>query len=515
MGSPEAIAQAFSFLQKEFTALGLSLNTSKCKLWGPGAHLAAHETGVPVVPWSPDSGILVLGTPVSYPGSSAFLSQHWATKTAEIEAATSRVTQVLDSQVAHHLLRKCLDSCRVNHLLRASDCYLVPQAVQDCDEAILSAFEEIIGCGMSQTQRLQAGLPFRHGGCGLKVPGQVRPAARISALARFYSSGASKVGVPDLAAQVTSGLVLPVLGDLENTLGPNYGPLQRWKGDLKALCQVDPDHLQQKWWSGALGAAQQTTLLDQVTPRDQARILEQQGGVGTAFMSVTPMPSLNSVIPTDSYRLGLKWWLGMTVVHTDSTEPTSCPGCGKTVDAFGDHLLRCIRLNFSRRHNALQDCLAVLLQEAGQGVAREVQLPDCPEGNLRPADLLLRHWTQGKDTAVDVTISHAWTAQEESSCLPPTRERWRQFLVRKENIKRNRYQEPCQAAGWGFQPAAFGTWGGTGPDAARLLHRITKRVAGWLEGDLRASRQEEARQMVGLTLMLGILEMLQGKDRIR
>ena len=66
-------------------------------------------------------------------------------------------------------------------------------------------------------------------------------------------------------------------------------------------------------------------------------------------------------------------------------------------------MLRRIRLNFSRRHNALQDCLAVLLQEAGQGVAIEVPLPECPEGGLRPADLLLRQWTRGKDTALDVT----------------------------------------------------------------------------------------------------------------
>ena len=69
--------------------------------------------------------------------------------------------------------------------------------------------------------------------------------------------------------------------------------------------------------------------------------------------------------------------------------PATCLGRGKSVDGFRDHFLRCIRLNFFRRHNALQDCLAVLRQETGQGVAREVALPGCPEGDLRPADLLL------------------------------------------------------------------------------------------------------------------------------
>ena len=65
VGSPEAIIQAFSFIKREFAALGLQLNTSKCKLWGPGAHLATGETGVPMVPWAPEEGLLVLGTPVS------------------------------------------------------------------------------------------------------------------------------------------------------------------------------------------------------------------------------------------------------------------------------------------------------------------------------------------------------------------------------------------------------------------------------------------------------------------
>ena len=425
------------------------------------------------------------------------------------------MAQVMDSQVAHHLLRKCLDSCKVNHLLRAADPYVVDRAVGHCDEAILGAFEEIVGCGLSPCQRAQAGMPFRQGGCGLKVPSQTRPAARMSALARFYLDGGRRVGVPELALQVTGSVVMPVIADLLTKLGPNFDPLRRWQGDLRGLEKADADHTQQKWWSAALASAQTLSLLDQASARDQARLLEQQNGVGTAFMSVTPNTSLASAFPTDTYRLGLRWWLGAAVLEVSDQDSTQCPGCGKSVGPLGDHLLRCIRLNFAKRHNAVQDCLAVLLQETGQGVTREVSLPDCPEGDLRPADLLIRHWSQGRDTAVDITISHAWTSQEERESASPSRERWRNFLVRKEAAKRNRYLSPCEAAGWAFQPAAFGTWGGLGPEAARLLHRVSKRVASWLEGDLRAGRQEEARQLVGLTLMKGVLDMLLDKKNIR
>ena len=130
-------------------------------------------------------------------------------------------------------------------------------------------------------------------------------------------------------------------------------------------------------------------------------------------MSVTPNSNLTSSLPTDTYKLGLRWLLGVTNLTAPTGEefiPTLCSGCGKTVDGFGDLLLRCIRLNFSRRQNALQDCLALLLQETGQGEAREVPLPDCPEGDLLPADLPLRIWMHGRDTAVKITIVHGWTA---------------------------------------------------------------------------------------------------------
>jgi hypothetical protein len=59
---------------------------------------------------------------------------------------------------------------------------------------------------------------------------------------------------------------------------------------------------------------------------------------------------------------------------------------------------------------------------------------------------------------------------------------------------------------------AFGTFGGTGPEAARVLHRVLKRAACWLEGDLRASKQEELRLSMGLTLMRHIWLLLEAKN---
>jgi hypothetical protein len=70
----------------------------------------------------------------------------------------------------------------------------------------------------------------------------------------------------------------------------------------------------------------------------------------------------------------------------------------------------------------------------------------------------------------------------------------------------------CTTAGWSFGAMAFGTWGGVGPECAKTLQRITKRAASWQEGDLRASKLEQARLAVGWALMTKVLEYLNNKN---
>ena len=93
-------------------------------------------------------------------------------------------------------------------------------------------------------------------------------------------------------------------------------------------------------------------------------------------------------------------------------------------------------------------------------------------------------------------------------------EKWRSFLSRREKMKHMRYDKPCEAAGWSFMAMAFGTWGGMGPEAFKITHRALKRAAGWLEGDLRAARQEELRLNLGLTLMRQVWELLEAKNLV-
>ena len=186
------------------------------------------------------------------------------------------------------------------------------------------------------------------------------------------------------------------------------------------------------------------------------------------------------------------------------------------MDPFGDHLLCCPRNNYSKRHTAVQEAIAVILGEAGQPFAKEVTIPDCPDTQLRPADILLKGWSAGTDVAVDVTVGHGWQHSEQAAAATSqTRERWRSFLSKREKTKKDKYVLRCREVGWAFLPMAFGTWGGMGPEAAKLLARILARGAAWLDGSFRSRKQEELRQNVGVALMRHVWLLLDAKNLLQ
>ena len=509
-GPPDQVAEALKAMTDQFAQRGLQINLNKCELWGPAVS-RWEGAEVKCIPWEPESGVTVLGVPINFPGSHSYAESYWTKVVDNLRAAIEKVTDVVDSQCAHHLLRKCLDACKVTHLLRTTDAYSASSPLEECEQIIFDGFVHIIGCAVPAPQRSQVGLPLRVGGCGVRCPMRIRPAARISALASYYTEGAAAVGAPDLVAQPRAAWLQPPLIELQAKLGANFDPVTAWLGRLDFVRNADKEQRQQKWWSEAIGKKEMQDLLDKSSPRDQARLLEQVSGVGSAFMSVPPSEPLKTIFSPHDYRVALQWWLGLTIV--DLEDGACCPGCGERLDEFGDHLLCCKRNNYCTRHAAIQDRVFDAVLESGQSAAKEQRIPGSSE-RLRPADIKLDHW-EGRHVALDLTISHGWQASERlrsTANIAVTRERWRAFLRKQEAAKHAKYDQPCADAQWNFRAMAFGTWGGMGPEGAKIFHRITKRAAGWQEGDLRACRQEEIRLSVGVALTRQILLFLNRKN---
>ena len=153
---------------------------------------------------------------MNYPTTGTFAAAKWEATTTKVQETLDEVVIVLDSQCAHHLLRKSLDACRFNHLLRAADPYQADASVRKADQMLLDAFEDILGCGLPPAQRVQVALPLSTDGCGLRSPLFVRPAARMSALARFHSKGAEDINLPAAARSLLATNNLPVVQELQS-----------------------------------------------------------------------------------------------------------------------------------------------------------------------------------------------------------------------------------------------------------------------------------------------------------
>ena len=508
LGSPQQIQAALTLLEKEGADIGLQLNRTKCVLWGPAAHLVPEHASVQTRSWGEGEGITVLGIPIDRPGHSSMVESAWESASEKLEKLLTLLERIPDPQVCHHLLRACADGCRLNHLLRGADTYVISEAVAESHEAILTAFMTLSGTALSPEQRIQCALPIRTGGCGIKGTALLQPAARISAVAGFLSTGGRRVGAPTFALAPEMTDTACVLEDLSSRLGPNFDPLTQWIGNPSLVSTADSTHCAQSWWSAAIGKSTLDHLIDNARPRDQARLLEQRNGIGTTWMTALPACGSAGIIHPDQYVLGLKWWLGVPLLTTAGSR---CPGCGQDANPEGDHFLCCPRNNYAKRHDAVQDAIFNILSTSGLAVAREVALPSDQEARLRPADLLLNNWLNGQPLAVDVTVSHNWPPGNSAS---PARDNWRPGLRRKEASKHMKYDEPCRNDGWGFRAIALGTWGGLGPEGAKTLAQIIKRATSWESPDTKGLMQKMHYETIGLALFRQIWALLEAKNYV-
>ena len=191
VGSIEHVFQAFSIVQTLASARGVQLNPTKCKLWGPGAPLGSDNVPclpgfippdhpfrqVSVVAFSAQTGLEVLGVPVNYPGAHAKVRQKWLHVVVDLERSCHALSEFPNAQVQLLLLRACLDACKVNHLLRSSNSFVAQEFVDRANSVIRATLEDIIGVGLSELQWMQATVPMRLGGLGVKSPALKRAAA--------------------------------------------------------------------------------------------------------------------------------------------------------------------------------------------------------------------------------------------------------------------------------------------------------------------------------------------------
>ena len=167
--------------------------------------------------------------------------------------------------------------------------------------------------------------------------------------------------------------------------------------------------------------------------------------------------------------MAVKYRLGMPVFPREGR----CMACPVMSDVEGDHAISCgwggERIT---RHNALRDVLFSTCQQAALAPVREDRAL-IPGTDTRPADILLPHWTGGRDTALDITVVNplqvAFINQSAANPGHALRKAFERKMIK--------HGEPCREAGLSFCPLPMDTLGAWSESMVTQVKRMGSALA--------------------------------------
>jgi hypothetical protein len=354
------------------------------------------------------------------------------------------------------LLRMSFSAPKILHILRCSPCVGHP-GLSKFDDILRDGLNAIINIQLTNDQWLQASLPVKDGGLGVR---------RVSSLASsaFLASAAS-----------TQVLQERLLSTCQRTMeDPSLAAIvSMWTSSNNQACpQGLAAHRQQNW--DRPGIENEKLRLLSVYPDNvnQARILATRAPHSGDWLTALPLTTCGLRLDDESIRVAVGLRLGLSIC-----ESHKCP-CGAMVDPTGLHSLSCKQgSGKSLRHNQLNDIVWRALTRAGIPSTKE---PNGLTSNdaRRPDGLTLIPWSSGRCVAWDVTVTNTLADSYLSSSSQQTGGAAELAATRKE-IK---YSDLSQR--YTFIPIAVETLGAINFTGMNFLsdigHRLTE-----LSGDPR------------------------------
>ena len=170
------------------------------------------------------------------------------------------------------------------------------------------------------------------------------------------------------------------------------------------------------------------------------------------WLNVIPSPTLGLHMKSPEFVISVKYRLGVPVYTTAG----QCPACLHHSDALGDHAVSCgYQGERIARHDSLRDALHAVTQTACLGATREDRAL-LPGTEARPADVLIPHWTGGRDTALDITVINPLQARLVGQAATTAG----YALTTAYNRKMTQAGEACRGEGITFVPMPMETLGG-------------------------------------------------------
>ena len=382
----------------------------------------------------------MLGSPVF--GCQKYFDSFFKTRIDTVLEAQDRLTDLDNPQVELHLLRSCLSLCKLNHLLRT-----VPPGVADSqlarfDRGLRHALGSIIHSSVSDTAWLQATLPVRLGGLGLRQALVSSPAAFLGSCnsTRQLANRLQNVGTVSLSSSsITTG------EDTANVTITSH----------LTDCYVSPSNaygLAQKALQAQIDDKLLSSLKDTCSLRDRARLNTVASTHAGAWLKAIPNQKLGLTLSKHEFITSTRIWLGIPIFppHPNALRCV----CGQVMDQFGDHALCCeVGPLRTKRHDALRDIIWHALLTDNSEVKREQR---CSSHNHhRPGDIYHPDFLDGKPGFFDITVRSSLQSRHVISAANSAGAAAQAGELEKDD----RHEENVIAAGGQFYPLASETLG--------------------------------------------------------
>ena len=321
---------------------------------------------------------------------------------------------------------------------------------------------------MTDNQWAQGKLPAAMGGLGLRAAADHASVAHATSLLSSHSMVLKLLKraeeEPASAATVPQGNNLP---NLPQSLLDDISARQGEDVATESLIGVS-----QKAASLKVDLFNRSLLLNQLQEgevRDVARLSSLGLKYACSWLSVVPSPALGLHLRPAEFVPMLRYRLGVQVYSSEGL----CSACGKSSDKMGDHALACARREDRiARHNLLRDLIFEAASSASLAPAKE-ERHLLPGTAARPGDVFIRRWADGKDAALDVTV----TSSLASSNIAAAAARPGGALDKAYDRKMHDTADACREQGLVFYPIAFEALGGVHQVAVTQLKRLGATLA--------------------------------------
>ena len=446
LGGPAAtVAKDINTIVVDGESKGLHLNIPKCEL------ITKHDLPEPVLPplnqferISPENATL-LGSPLT---TGVSMDVTFNKKLSELKRASDRL-QRISSHDALVLLKASCGSPKLQHILRSSPC-TGHATLQEIDSVLRSCLISITNVDLTDSQWLQASLPVKAGGLGLRSPQKL-------ALPSFLASVHSTQPLQDLLlAQCPMRIPDVNLDHMLLEWSTAFPSLSTPSGSL--ACQ------QRSWDKPFVDSSVATLLASQPDEYSQARLLAAATAHSGDWLNVLPITSCGLRLDDDAVRVAVGLRLGANLC-----DPHECQ-CGTLVDCRGTHGLSCKRsFGKTARHNYINDLIFHALIRAGIPSTKEPAGLSRNDGK-RPDGLTLVPWSAGKNALWDVTIIDTVAASYLRLSATTAGSAAELASTRKEE------KYVALSTNYIFVPIAFESFGPVGLKATAFIRELGRRL---------------------------------------